>query len=99
MSGRWTTLLLRELMDRPLSFTELRHRLPALSAKVLTDRLRELQHQGLVMLLRHRGFPVRSEYALTEAGRALRPLLVTLYATGDALLRIAEHEGRPSRHQ
>ncbi|WP_312882566.1 winged helix-turn-helix transcriptional regulator [Micromonospora polyrhachis] len=99
VSGRWTTLLLRELMDRPLGFTDLRDRLPALSAKVLADRLRELQGQGLVVLRRHRGFPVRSEYALTEAGRALRPLLVTLYTTGDALLRIAEHNGRTLRHQ
>jgi DNA-binding HxlR family transcriptional regulator len=89
VSGRWTTLVLRELMGGPLSFSELRERLPALSAKVLTDRLRELQGRGLVTVRRQSGFPVRTRYALTDAGHAVRPLLVALYATGDALLRLA----------
>jgi DNA-binding HxlR family transcriptional regulator len=88
VSGRWTTLVLRELMGGPLGFTELRERLPALSAKVLTDRLRELQGRGLLTVRRDRGFPVRTRYALTNAGHAVRPLLVALYATGDALLQL-----------
>lgn len=95
VSGRWTTLLLRELMGGPRGFTELRTLLPELSAKVLSDRLRALQDRGLVAMERQRGFPVRTRYALTEAGRALRPLLIELYATGEALLRLTD-EG-PSR--
>ncbi|MFG3549197.1 winged helix-turn-helix transcriptional regulator [Streptomyces sp. NPDC047725] len=85
VSGRWTTLVLRELMGGPRGFTELRELLPELSAKVLTERLRTLQYRGLVTAERLRGFPVRTRYALTEAGRALRPLLVALYATGAEL--------------
>ncbi|PRY00854.1 winged helix-turn-helix transcriptional regulator [Allonocardiopsis opalescens] len=89
VSGRWTTLLLRELMAGPCGFTELRGRLPELSAKVLSERLRTLAERGLVAVERERGFPVRTRYRLTEAGQALRPLLVQLYATGAQLARLA----------
>jgi DNA-binding HxlR family transcriptional regulator len=86
VSGRWTTLVLRELMQAPCSFGELRGRLPDLTAKVLTDRLRELEDRGLVARTALAGFPVRTRYELTPAGAALRPLLVELYRTGTALL-------------
>ncbi|MGC9498105.1 winged helix-turn-helix transcriptional regulator [Streptomyces sp. WG7] len=89
VSGRWTTLLLRELMGGHRGFTELRTLFPELSAKVLSERLRTLRERGLVEAERRRGFPVRTRYGLTEAGRALRPLLVELYATGEELLRLA----------
>jgi DNA-binding HxlR family transcriptional regulator len=91
VSGRWTTLLLRELMGGPRGFMELRALFPELSAKVLTDRLRALEDRGLVGVERRRGFPVRTRYALTEAGRSLRSLLVELYATGEELLRLGEY--------
>ncbi|MFF3953922.1 winged helix-turn-helix transcriptional regulator [Streptomyces sp. NPDC001890] len=90
VSGRWTTLLLRELMGHPRGFMELRALFPELSAKVLSDRLRTLQERGLVAAERRRGFPVRTRYSLTEAGGALRSLLIELYATGEELLRLTE---------
>ncbi|MFJ9950351.1 winged helix-turn-helix transcriptional regulator [Kitasatospora sp. NPDC091207] len=85
VAGRWTTLVLRELMHGPLSFGELRSRLPEISPKVLADRLRVLEERGLVVCERRRGFPVRTSHRLTETGRALRPLLVELYRTGMAI--------------
>ncbi|WP_262375614.1 winged helix-turn-helix transcriptional regulator [Streptomyces sp. sk2.1] len=54
----------------------------------VSERLRALRERGLVTVERRRGFPVRTRYDLTEAGRALRPLLVELYATGERLLRL-----------
>ncbi|MFI5529618.1 winged helix-turn-helix transcriptional regulator [Kitasatospora sp. NPDC051853] len=85
VSGRWTTLVLRELMHGEHSFGTLRDRLPEISPKVLSERLLALRERGLVTQERLPGFPVRTRYALTEAGRALRPLLVELYRTGEAL--------------
>lgn len=82
VSGRWTTLVLRELMGGPLSFGALSARLPDISPKVLTERLRTLEAQGLAVRERLPGFPVRTRYGLTAAGAALRPLLVELYRTG-----------------
>lgn len=89
ISGRWMTLVLRELTaagEHGLSFAELRAALPALSQKVLTERLRTLTGRGLVRRTETAGFPVRTRYHLTPAGQLLRPLLVRLYATGSQLL-------------
>lgn len=87
VSGRWATLVLRELMHGPRSFGQLQAALPDLSAKVLSERLAALTRQGLVERDRSRTFPPSTCYRLTRAGTELRPLLVELYRTGDALLR------------
>ncbi|WP_245650385.1 winged helix-turn-helix transcriptional regulator [Nocardia harenae] len=89
VSGRWTTLVLRELMHGPSSFGDLAARLPEISPKVLTERLHGLRDGGLVHRERLAGFPVRTRYALTPAGETLRPLLIELYRTGERLLRHA----------
>ncbi|MET9626867.1 helix-turn-helix domain-containing protein [Lentzea sp. NPDC006480] len=86
VSGRWATLVLRNLLHGPQSFSSLRASLPSLSAKVLTERLDSLVAQGLVSCTRSPGFPVRTSYAVTSRGLLLRPLLVELYRTGEALL-------------
>jgi DNA-binding HxlR family transcriptional regulator len=87
ISGRWATLVLRDLMHGPRSFSELERGLPGLSAKVLSDRLAGLEQQGLVERRRRSGFPSRTEYELTTSGRSLRPLLIELYRTGHALMQ------------
>ncbi|MFC8528367.1 winged helix-turn-helix transcriptional regulator [Nocardia sp. NPDC057227] len=87
ISGRWTTLVLRELMHGPSSFGDLAARLPEISPKVLTERLHGLRADGLVDRERLTGFPVRTRYALSPAGEALRPLLTELYRTGERLQR------------
>ncbi|MEU0005043.1 helix-turn-helix domain-containing protein [Streptomyces sp. NPDC006314] len=89
VAGRWTTLVLRELMNGPHSFGSLRERLPEISPKVLTERLRALCDRGLIAQERLPGFPVRTRYTLTPSGRALRPLLVELYRTGARLSRLS----------
>ncbi|PZS22935.1 MAG: transcriptional regulator [Pseudonocardiales bacterium] len=86
VSGRWATLVLRDLMHGPRAFSELQAALPTLSAKVLSERLVGFERQGLVHCRRGGGFPSRSVYSLTAAGQHLRPLLVQLYETGRRLL-------------
>lgn len=85
VAGRWTTLLLRDLMHGPRSYSQLRADLPSLSDKVLTDRLSQLVARGLVDRQQRRGFPTRTLYSLTAAGEQVRPLLVELYRTGQGL--------------
>ena len=82
IGGRWTTLVLRELMQGPLSFSDLSGALPQLSDKVLDERLRRLRSQNLVERRTVNGFPSRVTYSLTSSGRQLRPLLIELYRTG-----------------
>lgn len=86
ISGRWTTLVLRNLMSGDTySYTQLAESLPGLSDKVLTDRLRELVAAGFAMRAVTDDFPKRTYYRITERGRQLRPLLIELYRTGMAL--------------
>jgi DNA-binding HxlR family transcriptional regulator len=92
IAGRWTTLVLRDLMHGPHSFSELRVALPELSAKILTERLTDLTARKLVEREQFAGFPSRTSYRLTAAGLALRPLLVELYRTGSDLIASASAE-------
>lgn len=86
ISGRWTTLVLRNLISGGShSYSELAGSLPQLSDKVLTERLRELVSAGLVARTTTSGFPQRTDYRITERGEELRPLLIQLYRTGLAL--------------
>ncbi len=90
ISGRWTTLLLRNLSVGRLTFSELAGSLPELSDKVLTDRLAALVARGLVSREVTRGFPNRSSYALTARGQELVPLLGALYRAGRAIQDLGE---------
>lgn len=86
ISGRWTTLVLRNLMsDGPCSYTELARSLPQISDKVLAGRLGELVAAGIVDRTYTRGFPRCTKYQITRRGAELRPLLMELYRTGIAL--------------
>ena len=69
---RWALLVVRELLLTPQRFSELRHALPHVSSNLLADRLRELEHNGVI-----RRSPERV-YELTERGRRLEPILVAL---------------------
>lgn len=82
LRGRWTTLVVRELLRGRRSFTELATALPSLSDKVLTDRLAQLTDAGVADRRREPGWPPRVHYALTERGRALGPVLQALWDWG-----------------
>jgi len=72
---KWTPLILRILMEGPRRFSELSRTIPQISAKMLADRMRELEECGVVRRKVFPETPVRVEYSLTEKGRALKPTL------------------------
>ncbi|WP_232835829.1 winged helix-turn-helix transcriptional regulator [Actinocorallia populi] len=80
--GRWTALVILELLHGPRSFSQLAQALPALSDKVLTDRLTQLVEAGALDRHRKPGWPPRVRYALTERGSALAPVLQALWEWG-----------------
>lgn len=82
LRGRWTTLVVRELLRAPHTFTQLRHALPALSDKVLADRLAQLTEYGVLARERTPGWPPAVRYRLTGRGRALGPVLQALWDWG-----------------
>lgn len=82
LQGRWTTLVVRELLRGDRSYSELRAALPALSDKVLSDRLAQLDEAGVVHRDRRPGWPPRVRYTLTARGRRLGPVLQALWDWG-----------------
>lgn len=74
LGKRWTGLLLFALMDGPRRFCELTAIVEGLSDRVLSDRLRELEIEGIIERVVYPRIPVRVEYQLTEKGRALKPV-------------------------
>src|SRR3954451_20034902 len=75
---RWTGAILLVLMDGPLHYSGIRHLVPELSDRLLSERLKELEAEGIVERRVLDGSPVRVEYSLTGGGRALEPTLRSL---------------------
>jgi DNA-binding HxlR family transcriptional regulator len=81
---KWTTLILRDLLSGHKRFGELNNSLHGISPKTLTDRLRELEEHGVITRTIYPEIPPRVEYALTEKGRALAPVIDAMAAWGAA---------------
>lgn len=76
---RWTGAILFSLIDGPHFFRELLTTVPGVSDRLLSQRLRELESEGLVERSVHDGPPARVSYCLSEKGRELEPALLELY--------------------
>ncbi|WP_431043490.1 winged helix-turn-helix transcriptional regulator [Streptomyces sp. P1-3] len=89
LRGRWTTLVVRELLRGGRAYSELAAALPDLSDKVLTDRLAQLAAAGVVRRERTPGWPATVRYELTSRGRDLGPVLQALWdwGAGDGAVR------------
>ena len=84
LEGRWKLVILFHLFGgKKLRFSELERAIPAVSQKMLTQQLRQLEDDGLVIRIVHAEVPPRVEYHLSEWGQSLCPAL-------DALLAWAE---------
>jgi DNA-binding HxlR family transcriptional regulator len=74
MGQRWTGLVIYQLLTGPQRFCSIESSLP-ISGRLLSERLKELEHEGIVKREVFPETPVRIEYSLTEKGMALEPLL------------------------
>jgi DNA-binding HxlR family transcriptional regulator len=82
LGGKWTLLLIHELMEEPKRFSELRRAIPDASAKMLTMRLREMEMTGIVDREAFNEVPPHVEYRLTPKGAALRTAIEELRVWG-----------------
>ena len=89
LDGKWTMLIIRDLLSGTRRFGQLRQSLPGISPKTLTDRLRELEDHGLLTRTCYPEIPPRVEYALTDLGLRLRPVVDALGAWGAAIPALA----------
>ena len=75
LGKRWTGLILNVLMEGPARFSELVGRLEVVSDRVLSERLKELEAEAIVVRRVRTAHPVRVDYRLTRKGRALRSVV------------------------
>ena len=75
---RWTGAIISAMLTRPQCFNEFLTAVPGLSDRLLTERLRELEAEGIVCRNVIHGPPVRVSYELTESGKELEPAIVAL---------------------
>ena len=78
IGDKWTVLVVSALDNGPRRFNELRREIPSVSQRMLTLTLRNLERDGLVSRTVTPSIPPRVDYALTELGHSLRPLLCNL---------------------
>ena len=82
IGGRWKTIILYILSDHTRRFGEIAVRMPAISRKVLTEQLKELEADGLISREQFKEIPPCVEYSLTDLGRSLEPVLAGMAAWG-----------------
>ncbi|MBS6508454.1 MAG: helix-turn-helix transcriptional regulator [Paraclostridium bifermentans] len=75
LGKRWTGLIIRTLMSGQKRFSDIADVIPNMSARMLTERLKELESEGIVVRKVYPEIPVRIEYELTEKGQELRSVM------------------------
>ncbi len=83
IGSKWKLLILRNLLTRPWRFNELRKNLEGISQKVLTDSLRSMEEDGIVTRTMYPEVPPRVEYALSELGESIRPIIDAMAEWGN----------------
>ena len=82
IGSKWKLLIMRNLLSRPWRFNELRKDLDGISQKVLTDSLRSMEDDGIITRTVYPEVPPRVEYALSELGESMRPIIGSMEAWG-----------------
>ena len=82
IGSKWKLLILRNLLMRPWRFNELKKNLDGISQKVLTDSLRSMEEDGLITRTVYPEVPPRVEYALSDLGETMRPILDAIQEWG-----------------
>lgn len=95
IGSKWKLLIIRNLRMRPWRFNELKKNLEGISQKSLTDSLRSLEEDGVVVRTVYPEAPPRVEYSLSELGESMRPILDAMEAFGANYQELVKTGSRP----
>ena len=84
IGNKWKLLIIRDLLTGTKRFNQLRKSVTGISQKVLTDNLRALETDGLLIRTVYAEVPPRVEYTLSELGNSLRPIMDSMEAWGNS---------------
>ena len=82
IGNKWKIFIIQRLLDRPWRFNELRRSIDGISERVLTDNLKELEADDIITRTVYPEVPVRVEYALSETGESMRPIIMSMREWG-----------------
>jgi DNA-binding HxlR family transcriptional regulator len=82
LAGKWKVLIVWHLSFGTRRFAEIRDLLPGVTEKVLTDQLRQLEHDGILRRLVIESVPPRVDYTLSDAGKELIPVMEAMCSWG-----------------
>ena len=82
IGSKWKLLIMRNLLARPWRFNELQKSLDGVSHKVLTDSLRSMESDGIIVRTVYPEVPPRVEYSLSELGESMRPIIKSMEEWG-----------------
>ena len=82
IGSKWKLLIMRNLLARPWRFNELRKSLDGISQKVLTDSLRSMEADGIITRTVYPEVPPRVEYAVSDIGESMRPIISAMEEWG-----------------
>ncbi len=91
IGAKWTAVLVHDLSEGPRRFSDLERALPGISPRTLSERLRALEQEGVVVRRSYAESPPRVEYELTPKGRALLPIIEAMRQFGHDWL-VPEHD-------
>lgn len=83
IGGKWKGIILAFLAEKPRRFNEIKRELPSITQRILTLQLRELEADGIVNREIFPEIPPKVEYSLTEFGKTLEPILLSMHLWGD----------------
>jgi len=78
IGGKWKSIILFRVLEETRRFNELRRLVPNLTQRMLTNQLRELEHDGLISRKVYAQVPPKVEYSITDLGKTLEPVLLAL---------------------
>jgi DNA-binding HxlR family transcriptional regulator len=97
IGGKWKGVVLFQLLDGKLRFTEIKRKVGSVTQRSLTKQLRELEADGVVTRTVHAVVPPKVEYELTAKGQALAPILLALRAWGSVHVQGTTDPAAPDR--
>ncbi|NTW72110.1 MAG: helix-turn-helix transcriptional regulator [Eubacteriaceae bacterium] len=92
IGSKWKLLILRNLLARAWRFNELQKSLEGISQKILTDSLRSMETDGIIIRTVYPEVPPRVEYSLSELGESMRPILASMELWGTAYKELSTSE-------
>jgi len=95
IDGKWKSVILFHLLDGTLRFNEIRRQIPAVTQRMLTNQLRELEADGLITRKVYAQVPPKVEYSLSPLGLTIKPILTALKAGATRISGSTASRNRP----